>query len=132
VAAAASEAAAAAADAAARAGAASAALEGPSTFIGASIDSGGESRPAAYASGQVLNRMELRYCRRQKVRLSSVQNDPVDNEQIARWNEAADDYNARCGRFRYDERDMAAIEAEIATRSFLLRNEGLDILNGVR
>lgn len=84
-----------------------------------------ETQPAALI-GQSLNRAELRYCLRQKERLnaaSSAVNNRVER-QVDGFNAAVDDYNGRCGQFRYMESDMSAVTDEISADTFKLLNEG--------
>ena len=65
---------------------------------------------------------------RQKARLEAVQNDQMSNPQIDRFNSAIEDYNSRCGSFRYRESDMDTVNREMANDQTNIRAEAQDII----
>lgn len=101
----------------------------PVPDLQASADDGGVSAPLPY-SALMLSRSELRYCMRQKERLASVQSEIASQEETDRFNAAVEDYNPRCGSFRYDAADMAAVSTQVSQDKARLRREGLAILQG--
>lgn len=87
-----------------------------------------ETPPAPYQSYRTVSVSELRYCKRQKARLEAVQNEPMSNPQIDRFNSAIEDYNSRCGSFRYRESDMDTVNREMANDQTNIRAEAQDII----
>lgn len=87
-----------------------------------------ETPPAPYQSYRTVSVSELRYCKRQKARLEAVQNDQMSNPQIDRFNSAIEDYNSRCGSFRYRESDMDTVNREMANDQTNIRAEAQDII----
>jgi peptidoglycan hydrolase-like protein with peptidoglycan-binding domain len=75
-------------------------------------------------SGNVLTRPNIRYCRFQKARLSSIEGDLRNSFETDEFNKLADDYNARCADFRYYEDDLRTVEDELRGRSAMLIQEG--------
>jgi hypothetical protein len=121
---AAAAAAAAASDAAAAASEAAAAAPYADDASGSQI----ETPPEPYQTYRTVSVSELRYCKRQKARLEAVQNDQMSNPQIDRFNSAIEDYNSRCGSFRYRESDMDTVNREMANDQTNIRAEAQDII----
>ena len=122
--------AAAAAAAAAASDAAAAASEAPAAAPYAD-DAGSsqiETPPAPYQTYRTVSVSELRYCKRQKARLEAVQNEQMSNPQIDRFNSAIEDYNSRCGSFRYRDSDMDTVNREMANDQTNIRAEAQDII----
>lgn len=94
-------------------------------------DAGGsqiETPPAPYQTYRTVSVSELRYCKRQKARLEAVQSDQMSNPQIDRFNSAIEDYNSRCGSFRYRESDMDTVNREMASDQANIRAEAQDMI----
>jgi len=66
----------------------------------------------------------VRYCLHEDVRLDAMRPLAVSNDQVARFNGAIEDYNARCGRFRYWNEDKAAVERELLGMRSKLQRDG--------
>jgi hypothetical protein len=120
----AANAAAAASDAAAAASEAAAAAPYADDAGGSQI----ETPPEPYQTYRTVSVSELRYCKRQKARLEAVQNDQMSNPQIDRFNSAIEDYNSRCGSFRYRDSDMDTVNREMANDQTNIRAEAQDII----
>ncbi|WP_160012419.1 hypothetical protein [Rhizobium sp. 18055] len=75
-----------------------------------------ETKPA-FGSGQTLSRQEVRYCVFEGKRIGFLRNLPTTNAQIAKFNEIVDDFNNRCGSYRYMPNDMTAVESEAAYKT---------------
>lgn len=78
-----------------------------------------------------LNRGNIRYCLYQSTRLdaanamlSAETNDGV----IGVFNTQVDDYNLRCGKYKYYTDDMSAVEAEVAAKRNSLTAEGQQLV----
>lgn len=71
--------------------------------------------PERYSTG-TYSRGNVRYCEFESARLEALDSlmYAESNGVISMFNAAVDDYNARCARYRYYERDMAAVRAELA------------------
>lgn len=91
-------------------------------------ESGAETPPEPYQSYRTVSVSELRYCKRQKARLEAVQNEQMSSPQIDRFNAAIEDYNSRCGSFRYREADMNTVDRELANDQANIRAEAQDII----
>ena len=91
-------------------------------------ESGAETPPEPYQSYRTVSVSELRYCKRQKARLEAVQNEQMSSPQIDRFNAAIEDYNSRCGGFRYREADMNTVDRELANDQANIRAEAQDII----
>lgn len=89
-----------------------------------------ETPPAPNQPNVTVSLGELRYCKRQKARITAVESDVVSNNQAVRYNVAIDDYNARCGSFNYRKSDMNQVDGEIANDAATLRAEGLEMIGG--
>lgn len=87
-----------------------------------------ETPPSAYQGYGTVSLAELRYCKRQKARLETVQNETMSSPQIDRFNAAVDDFNARCSNFRYNEYDMTIVDTELARDQATIRDEGRRII----
>lgn len=91
-------------------------------------ESGAETPPEPYQSYRTVSVSELRYCKRQKARLEAVQNEQMSSPQIDRFNAAIEDYNSRCGSFRYREADMNTVDRELANDQSNIRAEAQNII----
>lgn len=79
-------------------------------------------------SGSILTRSNIRYCRYQKARLTSIENEPRTSYEGDEFNKLVNDYNPRCANFRYYENDLRAIDNEVAKRGAELIQDGLAIV----
>lgn len=78
----------------------------------------------------VLTAPQIRYCLAQDIRLDSVRAgvDAYSDAQVDRFNAMVDDYNTRCGSFRYHPATLELAQKEIASRRSALQREGASIL----
>ncbi|GMO43208.1 peptidoglycan-binding protein [Bradyrhizobium ottawaense] len=83
-------------------------------------------------SGNLLTRSNIRYCRYQKARLKSIEGDLRSSYETDEFNKLADDYNARCSNFRYQENDLRVVEEEVKGKATLLVQEGRRITSAWR
>ncbi len=84
-----------------------------------------EVKPAPGYS-QSLSISSLRYCLRQKERLNAAETavSNTSSSEIDGFNAAVEDFNSRCGNFRYMPSDMTVVNGEIASDGLKLREEG--------
>jgi hypothetical protein len=75
-------------------------------------------------SGLSLSRSNIRYCSYQGIRLDAAREIISTESQRQRFNAGIDDYNSRCGRFRYLQADKDAVDAELPGKRFVLEAEG--------
>lgn len=80
--------------------------------------------------GQSLSIQSLRYCLRQKERLNAAEAavSNTNSSEIDGFNAAVEDFNSRCGSFRYLPSDMAVVNREIASDGETLRSEGRSLV----
>ncbi len=81
-----------------------------------------ESKPS-YGKKQVLNVSQIRYCRSEKIRLDAAETelDSYSTYDTTKFNNLVDDYNGRCGEFRYKRGNLQRAENDIkAFRSELI------------
>jgi hypothetical protein len=64
-----------------------------------------ETKPPL-GSASVFSQANIRYCRYQKERFKAIEKDLHNNEEISAFNALVDDFNSRCGKFQYRERDL--------------------------
>ncbi|MCC8978672.1 peptidoglycan-binding protein [Bradyrhizobium acaciae] len=83
-------------------------------------------------SGNLLSRSNIRYCRYQKARLKSIEGDLRNPYETDEFNKLADDYNARCSNFRYQESDLRVVEEEVRSKATLLSQDGRRITSAWR
>jgi hypothetical protein len=85
-----------------------------------------EQRPEIGGSERVLDRAEIRYCLAEKIRLDAAE--PAVNEyraaDVDRFNAYVDDYNLRCGRFKYRDGTLEGARAEVERHRAALVEEG--------
>ena len=90
-----------------------------------------EAKPVALV-GQALSRRELRYCLSQKERIAAA-GEAVDKSiasEVDGFNATVDDYNGRCGSFRYKEGDMLVVMRVVGNDAAVLANEGKVMVQG--
>jgi hypothetical protein len=76
-----------------------------------------EEKPPA-GEGQLLTASQLRYCLSEKIRLDGI-NGIVNRGatlEIERFNARVDDYNGRCGKFKYRREAMDSLRAEVESQ----------------
>ncbi len=71
---------------------------------------------------------QLRFCKFENARLDILK-DLVTTAMASEYNAKVDNYNNRCGRFRYKESDMTQIDAEIAAKGPQIRAEATKLLS---
>jgi hypothetical protein len=89
-----------------------------------------EIRPSVGMSG-VFTRPNLRYCFYRRARLDAIDAPlavETNNRVIDAFNREIEDYNSRCGNFRYYPDDKAAVEREVASKQATLAAEGRQLL----
>jgi len=79
-----------------------------------------------------FNRANIRYCVFQEARLDALKPLLEDNEAIDRANELVRDWNSRCGKYRYQERDMRAVQSELQQKGDSLKADAREILSNWR
>jgi peptidoglycan hydrolase-like protein with peptidoglycan-binding domain len=90
-----------------------------------------ETKPAI-GTATTFNRANIRYCVFQEARLDALKPFLQDNEAIDRSNELVRDWNSRCGRYTYRERDMSAVQSELPQRIDSLKAQAREILSSWR
>jgi hypothetical protein len=72
------------------------------------------SKPAM-GTNQVLSRAELRYCLSEKIRLDAMEGiaDNRISAHVRNFNALVDDYNSRCGSYRYQRSDMDSAHSDV-------------------
>jgi peptidoglycan hydrolase-like protein with peptidoglycan-binding domain len=83
-------------------------------------------------SGNLLTRPNIRYCRYQKARLKSIEGDLRSAYETGEFNKLADDYNARCSNFRYQENDLRVVEEEVRSKGTSFIQDGRRITTAWR
>ena len=71
----------------------------------------------------------IRYCMYQRVRLDYMKPRVSSNFAITKFNLLVDDYNSRCGSFRYRPNDRSAVEAELPLKRSDLELQAQSTLN---
>jgi hypothetical protein len=90
-----------------------------------------ETKPPL-GSSSVFSQANIRYCRYQKERFKTIEKDLRNNEEISAFNALVGDYNNRCGKFQYRERDLQIVTEEVNRKSEALAAEGRSVLLGWR
>lgn len=90
-----------------------------------------ETKPPL-GSANVFSQANIRYCRYQKARFETIEKDLRNNGEISAFNALVEDYNSRCGKFQYRERDLQVVTDEMSTKSEALAAEGRNVLLGWR
>jgi hypothetical protein len=83
-----------------------------------------EQRPPV-GTDLVLNAGQLRYCFSESIRLDAAKDVVTADADIDRFNLMVEDYNTRCGQFRYRRTVFDAIQAQVQANKTLLEFEGL-------
>ncbi len=75
---------------------------------------------------EVLSADQIRYCLAEKIRLegaNSVVNNSIDSD-VDRFNSTVDDYNSRCGSFRYRSDELESARQDVELHRSQLQYEG--------
>jgi tetratricopeptide (TPR) repeat protein len=75
-------------------------------------------------SGMSLSRANIRYRSYQGIRLDAARTVIATESQRRYFNSSVDDYNSRCGQYRYRESDKSAVDGELPGKRFILESEG--------
>lgn len=75
--------------------------------------------------GQTYSQDELRYCRFEAMRLEHIRRliDESSDYQVGQFNTGIERYNSLCGNYRYHERDLNAVNSQVARRTSVLLEE---------
>ena len=81
-----------------------------------------------------LNRNQVRYCVFEKARLNAMSEElnRYSDRQVDLFNDHIDDYNIRCGSFRYYRRDMEVASSEADSYRDILRRQAIYRLRASR
>ena len=79
-------------------------------------------------SGAIFSQNNVRYCLYQKERLKPIESDLRNDDEITQFSRLIDDYNGRCGNFKYRVSDLEIITAEVDAKSSGLAEEGRNIV----
>ena len=101
--------------------------------VAAPVDAFPEEMPP-FGNGLVLSPNQIRYCFAEDVRLGAIKNnvDRYTHSEVQSFNSAINDYNARCGNFKYKVGSLESIRAEIETHRSNLVAEGESRLSSWR
>ncbi|MCA1856430.1 hypothetical protein LE190_10930 [Massilia oculi] len=83
-----------------------------------------ENMPAI-AQGAVLNMPEIRWCKRRQIELESVEGilDGERQKEVAAYNDIVEDYNSRCGNFRYRRGNVEQVDREFEPERARMKSE---------
>jgi len=75
-----------------------------------------DTQKPAVGRNQVLGVAQIRYCKTEKIRIEAFENviNNAYDHEVDRFNGIVNDYNSRCGEFRYRRGDVERIERELA------------------
>jgi hypothetical protein len=84
-----------------------------------------EARPPV-GTDIVLSNAQIRYCLSEKIRLDGAQHavNAYSQSDVDRFNVMVDDYNNRCGSFRYMSGALEAVRAQVNANRLQLQSEG--------
>jgi len=83
-----------------------------------------EDMPLAGDGSRVLSASQIRYCLFQDVRLDTIRPEVVENEDVDQFNAMVNDWNSRCGRYRYREGDMTSAQSALVVKRADLEADG--------
>ena len=85
-------------------------------------------QPPPRAKGQLLTVAQLRYCLAENIRLdagkAALEGAQSSDLSIDAFNRRIEDYNGRCGEFRYRESEMTSAKNAVDASRFTLEREG--------
>lgn len=73
---------------------------------------------------RVLSTAQIRYCLSESIRLDAVRDFAMSDEDINRFNSMIEDYNARCGSYRYRPGNLESARRAVEPLAATLRAEG--------
>ena len=75
---------------------------------------------------QVLTGAQLRWCAAESIRITAQETivNQYDDDAVNRFNYYVEDYNSRCGNFRYSGRSWTNAQAEIDKYRYVIEAEG--------
>lgn len=87
-----------------------------------------ESTPAV-TQGAVLNIPEIRWCKRRQIELESVEGilNGESQKEVDAYNNIVEDYNSRCGNFRYRRGDVEQVDREFAPERAQMKKEAQSV-----
>jgi hypothetical protein len=74
---------------------------------------------------RVLNAAQIRYCLSEKVRIDAARDAVNNNADIRQFNLMINDYNARCGSYRYHRQVFESVQRDVQARGTSLQAEGI-------
>lgn len=76
-------------------------------------------------SSHVLNINQIRYCQTEKIRIEAIKTIVNDNNhtEIVRFNNLVDDYNSRCGKYKYMNDDLQTVKRELELKISTIANQ---------
>jgi len=98
-----------------------------STYSSSSVSSAlSETRPTGYGGDRVLSASEIYYCLAEDVRLAAANGaiNRYDNYAIDRYNAGVNDYNQRCGSYKYRQSDMNRARSALESNRLLIEIQG--------
>jgi hypothetical protein len=76
-----------------------------------------------------FSKSNIRYCMFQEVRLDYIKPRISTNYETDKFNQLVDDYNSRCGSYRYMPSERSAVEAELSQKRSGLELQAQRVLN---
>lgn len=76
-------------------------------------------------TSNILSVAEIRWCIRERIRLEAVKNIFSTNDGIDKFNMLVDDYNSRCGSYKYRKYDQSNAERDVAPYHSQIASEAL-------
>jgi hypothetical protein len=90
-----------------------------------------EEKPSV-GRGQLLNNNQIAYCISEKIRINAMKPlvDNYNSSDVNIFNMAVDDYNSRCGSYKYKSGSLEYVKRKVNENVSMLESEGRDrILN---
>ena len=81
-----------------------------------------EEVPPPIGTDHILSTAQLRYCLAESIRINA--GDPFTDHEVERFNQFVDDYNRRCGAYRYYPDALERARADIAPHRVRIEEEG--------
>ena len=89
------------------------ATQGPASAPTMDQASGNRFSMPSTGVGHLLDTSEVRWCLREEIRIETWRQNLETNVQVDSFNEAVDNYNARCGDYRYATVSMATARRDV-------------------
>jgi len=71
----------------------------------------------------ILSYAQIRYCLSEKIRLDAMEN-LINNSEVDRFNSYVNDYNSRCGKFRYRQGSLQSVRKKVEADRWRIAREG--------